>query len=238
MDCAAGTDPRARTDSGAPPAVVYGRPERPHIFSRLVASSRGRERESALIAVASFAISETTVVSRSSSAEGTRWGTGGSGSASPGTTIPPIAAGPVDGLSAVLPAASPAAEMPGFGLDTAAPPRCRATYGKHSCEPPPTVAFPRAHHLHVARPPVRVYEDAASSPQRIKRTSEKRNRRSGFARIHWPLQRASARRVGWPATPLRDGIGPGPGDTKRLTKELTAPHGNWALTRKLAIHLG
>ena len=119
-------------------------------------------------------------MSRSSEADRTRRGTGGVGSDSPGTTIPPIAAGPVDGLSAVLPAASPAAEIPGFGLDTAGPPRFQTTRGWPSCEPPPIVALPRAHHLHVARPPVRVYENAAREAQRIKRGPKKRNKRSGF----------------------------------------------------------
>ena len=119
-------------------------------------------------------------MSRSSEADCTRRGVGGAGSASPGTTIPPIAAGPVDGLSAVLPAASPAAEMPGFGLDTTGPPCFRTTRGWRSWEPPPAVALPRAHHLHVARPPVRVYENAAREAQRIKGRPEKRNTQSGF----------------------------------------------------------
>jgi hypothetical protein len=137
-------------------------------------------RESASSALASVVMSETTVVSRSSDADGTRRGTGGAGSDSPGTTIPPIAAGPVDGLSAVLPAASPAAEMPGFGLDTVGPSRFRTTRGWSPYEPPPGVALPRAHHLHVARPPVRVYENAARKVQRIKGRPEKRNTQSGF----------------------------------------------------------
>ena len=172
---------RPRTGSGAPAAAAYcPPPECPRAAREREPPSGWRARESAPIALASFVMSETTVVSRSSEADRTRRGTGGAGSDSPGTTIPPIAAGPVDGLSAVLPAASPAAEMPGFGLDTAGPPRFRTTGGWPSCEPPPAVALPRAHHLHVARPPVRVYENAARKAQRIKGRPKKRNRRSGF----------------------------------------------------------
>jgi hypothetical protein len=142
-------------------------------------------KESAPSALASVAMSETTNVSRSSEADRTRWGTGGVGSVSPGTTMPPIAAGPVDGLSAVLPAASPAAEMPGFGLDTAGPPHFGTTPGWPPCEPPPVVALPRAHHLHVARPPMRVYENAARKAQRIKGRPEKRNMQSGIMPLSW-----------------------------------------------------
>lgn len=142
-------------------------------------------RESAPSALAIVVMSETTVVSRSSEADGTLRGTGRTGSDSPGTTMPPIAAGPVDGLRAVLPAASPAAEMPGFGLDTVVPLRFRTTPGWPPCEPPPGVALPRAHHLHVARPPVRVYENAARKAQRIKGRPEKRNTRSGFIPLSW-----------------------------------------------------
>ena len=162
-------------------------------------------------------------MSRSSEADCTRRGVGGAGSASPGTTIPPIAAGPVDGFSAVLPAASPAAEMPGFGLDTAGPTRFRTTGGWPSCEPPPAVALPRAHHLHVARPPVRMYENAARTAQRIKGRPKKRNWSSGFTPLSQGRQsRATASR----SRQLEVHFGRSHGDS-RLHMVTGRCHKNW-----------
>jgi hypothetical protein len=205
-------------------------------------------RDSALIALASVVMSETTVVSQSSEADRTRWGTGGTGSDSPGTTIPPIAAGPVDGLSAVLPAASPAAEMPGFGLDTAAPPHFQVTRGWPPCEPPPVVALPRAHHLHVARPPVRVYENAAREAQRIKGRPKKRFTLSRFTlcprsgelgdgspkpAIRGAILSAPASASGSHPTATRGGAAEDPGESNRLHggsrhhMVLVRRHKNW-----------
>jgi hypothetical protein len=205
-------------------------------------------RDSALIALASVVMSETTVVSQFSEADRTRWGTGGTGSDSPGTTIPPIAAGPVDGLSAVLPAASPAAEMPGFGLDTAAPPHFQVTRGWPPCEPPPVVALPRAHHLHVARPPVRVYENAAREAQRIKGRPKKRFTLSRFTlcprsgelgdgspkpAIRGAILSAPASASGSHATATRGGAAEDPGESNRSHGRsrhhmvLVRRHKNW-----------
>jgi hypothetical protein len=182
------------TGPAEPAPAVYGPPpEWPLGCSPGGASPRWMSSEIAPSALAIVVMSETTVVSRSSEADGVRWGTGGEGSDSPGTTMPPMAAGPVDGLSAVLPAASPAAEMPGFGLDTVGPPGLRTTPGWPPCQPPPGVALPWAHHLHVARPPVRVYENAARKAQRIKGRPEKRNTGSGFMPLSW-IGRARRRR--------------------------------------------
>lgn len=140
--------------------------------------------------------------------------------------------------------------MPGFGLDTLGPPRFQTTPGWPPCEPPPGVALPRAHHLHVARPPVRVYESAARKAQRIKQRPKRRNKQSEFTPLSLGREsRATASRNMQHGVQFREhrhrhsvrtqcGSGASaeedPGETRRLTRGLTTPYGNGTLPRKLA----
>jgi hypothetical protein len=83
------------------------------LFSDEAVPPRCISTERASIAFASFVMSETALESRACSLTCSEGSTSGS---SPGTNMPPMAAGPADGLRADLPAASPAAETPGFAL--------------------------------------------------------------------------------------------------------------------------
>jgi hypothetical protein len=108
-------------------------------------------RPSARKMLANCAISDTAFVSRVCNATAAADGSG------PGTNIPPMAAGPVAGLSAVLPAASPAAEMPGLALDiitlltetrVVRIDRVDVPARSTVAGPRPNRALPLAHHLH------------------------------------------------------------------------------------------
>jgi hypothetical protein len=100
-------------------------------------------------------MSETTVESLVWSVAAS--GVSGSSGISPTNTMPPMAARPADGSRAVLPAASPAAEIPGLTLDTGQP-RGSLLFRPQFAQRRPLVVFRRAHPLHVPKPPVRVVQ--------------------------------------------------------------------------------
>ena len=99
------------------------------------------------MAFASFVMSETALESRSCNF---MLSVGSISGSSPGTNMPPMAAGPAEGLSAVLPAASPTAEIPGFGLAMRA--FMVPGSGTQDAASRPIVASPRSHPAHNSSP--------------------------------------------------------------------------------------
>jgi hypothetical protein len=67
---------------------------------------------------------------------------------------------------------------------------------------------------------------------------EKARKAKQALRIHGELPRSAETGECTAGTPLGAGAEPDPGESKRVTRGLTPPYGNWALTRKLAFTCG
>jgi hypothetical protein len=161
-------------------------------------------------------------------------GGGGSASASPGDNMPPMAAGPADGSRAVLPAASPAAEMPGLGLDMMTMPRAQGRRGTSLDDLLRRGTFPGAQDLHVTKPPVKVERNALRYPPRREGRPRLRDRRpSPMASRHGDLA-GRFERGRAPRARERTPSGQISGAVARSSHGVTAPYGNWPDDQKLA----